>query len=150
MIFSLWVLAALGVVIWLCIVRVSLEMDWQALIAQNLTSQDQMFGFLSDAPDAARPHFTPHSDKREKLPADAQVLLVDLPPFVRAHFLHPVQVFWVEEGLRGSVTVPMVLDVLLPFILIKRRGSAWGNVAFDEGVVAIIPFGALAGSIVFG
>lgn len=124
-------------------------MDWQALILQHLTGQDQMFGFLSDAPDAARPRLTPHRDKSERLLTDAQVLLKGLPPFVRAHILHHVQVFLFEEGLRGSVTAPVIPDVLLPFVLVQRRGGARANVAFDEGVVTVVPFGELAGSIIF-
>lgn len=148
MIFSLWVLAAFGVVIWLCIFGVSLEMDWQALVVQHFTGQDQMFGFLLDALDSARPRFAPHRDKREILLADAQVLLVDLPPVFRAHVLHPVQVFWMEEGLGGSVTAPVFPDVCLPFILVERRGSTRANVAFDEGAEAVVPFGDLAGSFV--
>ena len=68
---SAWVLAAFGIVVWLYIVRVSLKMHRQALIAQLLTGQDQMFGFLSDTLDPARPLYTPHRDKSERLQADA-------------------------------------------------------------------------------
>lgn len=125
-------------------------MDWQALIAQHFTGQDQIFGIILNAPDAARPHYTPHRDKSERLLADAQVLLVYLPPFVRTHILHPVQVFWTEKGLGGSVTAPVIPDVILPFVLVERSGSTSTNVAFDEGVEAVVPFGELAGSIVFG
>lgn len=124
-------------------------MDRQALVSQHLTGQDQMFGFLSDAPDAARPRLTPHRDKGERFPADAQVLLVLLPPFVGAHFPHPLQVFLGEEGLGGSVTASSP-DVFLPFVLVQRMGCARGNVALEESVVAVVPFGELAGSVVFG
>lgn len=123
-------------------------MDWQAVIVQHFTGQDQMFVFLLDAPDAARPRFTPHCDKSERLLADAQVLLVCLPPLVGAHIPHPVQVFWIEEGLCGSATASFILDVVLPFDLVERSGSARGNVALDESVVALVPFGELAGSII--
>lgn len=123
-------------------------MDWQALIAQHFAGQDQMFGFLFDAPDPARPRFAPHRDKGEKLLADAQVLLVDLPPVFRAHGLHLVQVFWMEEGLGRPVTATVIPDVLLPVVLVERRGSTRANVALDEGVVAFVPCGQLAGSIV--
>lgn len=123
-------------------------MDRQTLILQHLTSQDQMFGFLLDALDAARPRFTPHRDKSKRLLADAQVVLVCLPPIALAHILHLVQVFWTDEGLGGSVTARMLFDVIHPLVLVERGGSARGNVAFEECGIAIIPFGALAGSII--
>lgn len=124
-------------------------MDRQALVAQLLTGQDQMFGFLSDALDPASPRYTSHRDKSEGLPADAQVFLVHHPPLVRAHGLHPVKVALVQKGLGGSVTAPVVLDVRLPQVLVQSIWSTGANVAFDEGVVAVVPFGALAGSVVF-
>lgn len=123
-------------------------MDRQTLILQHLTGQDQMFGFLLDVLDAARPQFTPHRDKSKSLLADAQVVLVYLPPVALAHILHLVQVFWTDEGLGGSVAARILFDVIHPLVLVERGGSARGNVAFEEGRIAIVPFGALAGSIV--
>lgn len=144
-------LAASGVVIRLQVFGVSLEVDRQALVgaAQHLAGQDQVFSLLPDAPDAARPRFAAHGDETERLPADAQVLLVYLPPCVGAHVLHPVQVFRVEEGLGGSVAAPVVPDVLLPLVLVEVVGGPAANVALDEGVVGVVPLGELAGSVVF-
>lgn len=51
--------------------------------------------------------------------------------------------------MRGSATASFILDVALPFHLVERSGSARGNVALDESVVALVPSGELAGSIVF-
>lgn len=123
-------------------------MDWQTLIVQNLTGQDQMFGVLSDASDTACPRLTPDSDKRERLSADAQVLLEGFPPFVRAHIFHPVQVFGTQEGLSRSVTATVIPDVRLPLIVVERSGYAGANVAFDKGAEAVVPFGGLAGSVI--
>lgn len=123
-------------------------MDGQAVIAQHLTGQDQMFVLLLDAPDATCARFTPHCDESKRLPADAQVLFVGLPPSLAAHLPHPLQVFWIEEGLRGSAAASFTLDVVLPFTLVERSGRARGNVALDKGVVALFPCGALAGSLI--
>lgn len=109
-----------------------------------------MFVFLSDALYAARPRLTPHGDKSERLPADAQVLLVRLPPLAAAHLPHLVQVFWTEEGLRGSATASFGLDEVLPLGLVKRIGGAGGNVVLDKSVVALVPIGGLAGSVISG
>lgn len=125
-------------------------MDRKALIVQHFTGQDQMFLFISDAPDPAGSRFTPHCDKSERLITDAQVLLEHLPPSVRAHGLHPFQLIWVKERLCRSVTAPVILDVLLPFILVERIRSSRTDVAFDEGREAVVPFGRLAGSVVSG
>lgn len=86
-------------------------MHGHTLVLQNLTGQDQVFGFLADVPDAAGSGFTPHRDESERLPADAQVLLVGAAARAGAHSLDPVQLFGVEEGLRGSVAAPVVPDV---------------------------------------
>lgn len=123
-------------------------MDGQAVIAQHLTGQDQMLVLLLHAPDATCARFTPHCDESERLPADAQVLLVGLPPFPAAHLPHPLQVFWIEEGLCGSAAAGFTLDVVLPFTLVERSGRARGNVALDEGVVALFPCRVLAGSLI--
>lgn len=123
-------------------------MDGQAAITQHLTGQDQVFVLLLDAPDATRARFTPHCDESERLPADAQVLFVGFPPFLAAHLPHPLQVFRIEEGLCGSATASLTLDVVLPFTLVERRGRASGNVALEKGVVALFPCRALAGSLI--
>lgn len=123
-------------------------MDGQAVSAQHLTGQDQMFVLLQHAPDATRARFTPHCDESERLPADAQVLLVGLPPFLAAHLHHPLQVFWIEEGLRGSAAARFTLDVVLPFALVERSGCARGKVALDKGVKALFPCRVLAGSLI--
>lgn len=125
-------------------------MDWQAVTAQHLAGQDQMFGFLSHALDAARPRLAPHRDKSEGLLADAQVLLVHLPSRGGAHVPHLFQVFWFEEGLCGSATACLILYEGLPFVLVERSWCARENVALEESVVAIVPSGALAGSFVSG
>lgn len=127
-------------------------MDRQALIviAQLLTGQDQMFSFLPDAPDPARPRLAPHRDKSERLPAHAQVVLVRHPAFVGAHGHHPVRVAGGEEGLSGSVTAAGVLDVVLPLVLVQSVRITRANVAFDEVFEAGVPSGALAGSVGFG
>lgn len=150
MIFSVRVPAAFAVVMWLSILRVSLKMNRKAVVAQPFTGQDQMLGFLPDASNTARSRLTPHRDKSERLPTDAQVVLVPLPAFVGAHRVHPLQVLGIEEGLRGSATAGFVHDVVLPLGLVERSGSAGGNVPLDEGVVAFGRSGALAGSIVLG
>lgn len=115
-------------------------MDGQTLVFQHLTGQDQMFSFPTDAPDPTGPQITPHCDESEGLIADAQVILVHLPTFVGADCLNLFQFVWMEEGLCGSVTVPVVLDVRLPFILIERVRSPRADVALDKGVEAVIPF----------
>lgn len=125
-------------------------MDWEALVIQDLTGQDQVFGFLSDAPDAAGPRFAPHGDEGERLVADAQVFLVDLPSSAGTHGLHLVQVARMEEGLRGSVTAPVGPDVLLPFILIGSGRGSRADVAGRELVEAVVPLGKLARSIILG
>lgn len=125
-------------------------MDRHTLIVHNLTGQDQMFGFLFDAPDAARPRLTPDSDKRERLAADTQVLLECFPPLVCAHSFHSVLVFGTEEGLSRSVTAAVIPDVRLPLVLVERSGHARANVPFDKGVEGTVPFGGLAGSVVLG
>lgn len=150
MVFSLRVLAAFAIVLWLLILRVSLKMNWQAVVAQHFTAQDQMLGFLPDASNAARSRLTPHCDESERLPTDAQVVLVPLPAFVGAHLVHPRQVLRIEEGLRGSATAGFVHDVVLPLGPVERSGSAGWNVPLEEGLVAPVRSGALAGSIVHG
>lgn len=123
-------------------------MDRQALVAQPLAGQDQMFGFLPHAPDPARARRAPHRDEGEGLAADAQVLLVHGAALVGAHRLHPGQVARPQEGLRGSVTAPVELDVILPLVLVQRLGSAGADVAFDERVEAVVPSGELARGVV--
>lgn len=125
-------------------------MDWQTLIVELLTGQDQVFGFLSDALDPTCSLITPHRYKSERPLTDAQVVLVHLSPLVSADGLHPVQFACVEEGLGGSVTAAVILDVVVPFILVQRIRSTRANVAFDKGAEAVIPFRELAGSVVSG
>lgn len=125
-------------------------MDRQALIAQLITGQDQMFAFLSDALDAACPRFAPHCDKVETLPADTHVLLVRDSPLGCAHSHHPVQVARVQEGLGGSGTVAVILDEIHPLVLVQSSRSTRGNVALLEVVEGVVPFGELAGSVVYG
>lgn len=118
------------------------------MIVQPLAGQDQMFSLRLDALDPTGSHFAPHCDKRERLLADAQVLLVHLPSPVGAHFLHSLQVRWVKEGLCRSVAA-LTPDELLPLVLVERCWSPRGKVALDEGVEAVVPFGEQAGSVVF-
>lgn len=125
-------------------------MNWQAVVAQHFTGQDQMLGFLPDASNAAGSRLTPHCDKSERLPTDAQVVLVPLPAFVGAHLVHPWQVLRMEEGLRGSATAGFVHDVVLPLGPVERSGSARGNVPLQEGFVTFSRAGALARGIVLG
>ena len=125
-------------------------MHRQTLILQLFTGQNQMFTFLNDAPDAAGAWLAPHCNKIERLVADAQVLLVRLPACLRAHGLHPVQLFRLKERLRGSVTAAVVLDVSLPLVLVESFGQPAANVPLDEGVEGIVPLGRLAGSVIFG
>lgn len=106
--FDLRVLAAFAVVLRLQIVGVSLEVDRQAVVAQHLTGQDQVLGFLSHALNAARPHLTPHGDKGERLATDAKVVLEPLAALLAANLLHPVQVLGVEKGLRGPSAARLV------------------------------------------
>lgn len=108
-----------------------------------------MLGFLPDAPDAAGSRLTPHRDEGEGLAADAQVLPVRRPAPAGAHVPHPVQVLGAQEGLGGPAAARLAPDELLPFVLVERKGRPGGDVALDEGVVAVVPFGALAGSLVF-
>ncbi|KAF3839709.1 hypothetical protein F7725_018426 [Dissostichus mawsoni] len=131
------------------IAKVSFKVDRQALIAQLITGQDQMFGFLFDAPDAARPRFAPHGDKAETLPADAHVFLVRCSP-LDVHSHHPVQVARLQEGLGGSGTVAVILDEIHPLVLVQSSRSIRGNVALLEVVEGVVPFGELAGSVVYG
>lgn len=97
-----------------------------------------MFGLLADALDAARSGLAPYRHESELLLADAQVLLVGLPPLAGAHLLHSVQVFWVEEGLRGSAAAGFTLDVVLPVLPVERGGGSGGQVALHEGFVALV------------
>lgn len=113
-------------------------MDRQTLVVHHLTGQDQMFSFLTDAPDPAGPRLTPHCDETEGLIADAHVVLVHLPTFVGADCVYPVQFVWMEEGLSGSPAAPVVPDVLLPFVLIERVRSPRADVALGKGIVAVI------------
>lgn len=108
-----------------------------------------MFGLLSDASDPAGSRFTPHRDKGEGHLTDAQVLLEHPPSPAGAHRLHPFQIVRVDEGLRGSVTASVVPDVGLPLVLGQRVGRARADVAFEEGPEAVVPFGRLAGSLIF-
>lgn len=111
-------------------------MDRQAVVSQHLAGQDQVLGLLSDALDAARPGLAPYRHERELLLADAQVLLVRLPPLAGAHLLHSVQVFRVEEGLRGPAAASFTLDVVLPVLPVERGRGSGGQVALQEGFVA--------------
>lgn len=63
--FDLRVLAAFAIVSRLHVVRVSLKVDGQAVVAQHVAGQDQVLGLLTDALDAARPHLAPHCDEGE-------------------------------------------------------------------------------------
>lgn len=123
-------------------------MDRQALVAQLLTGQDQMFGFPADALDAARPLLAPHRDEGEGLPADAQVVLVHHPPLVGAHGLHSGLAAFGQERLCGSATPPVVLDVNLPLVVVQRRWGTRAQVASEERVEAVVPLGELAGSVI--
>lgn len=143
-------MASSGIVIRSDTIWVSLKVDREALVVQDLTGQDQVFGFLSDAPDAAGPWFAPHGDEGERLVADAHVLLVELSSSVGTHCLHLLQVTRMEEGLRGSVTAPVGPDVLLPFILIDSGWGSRADVTVHELVEAVVPLGKLARSIIFG
>lgn len=125
-------------------------MDREALVVQDLTGQDQVFGFRSDAPDAAGPGFAPHGDKGERLVADAQVVLVDLTSPVGAHGYHLLQVARMEEGLRGSVTAPVGPNVLLPLILIDSGRGSLADVPIREPFEAVVPLGKLARSVILG
>lgn len=113
-------------------------MDRQAVVSQHLAGQDQVLGLLSDALDAAGSRFAPHRHKGERLVADAQVVLVRLPPLAGAHLPHPVQVAWVEEGLRGSAAAGFVLDVVLPLLPVQRGRRPGRQVALQEGFVALV------------
>lgn len=124
-------------------------MHGHTLVLHHLAGQDEVFGLLLDAPDAAGSRFAPHRDEGEGLLADAEVLLEHLPSFAGAHGPHPVQLPRVDEGLRGSVAAPVVPDVALPLVLVRRGGSALSDVSFEEGLEAVVPFGGLAGGVVF-
>lgn len=123
-------------------------MDWQAVLSQHLTGQDQVLGLLSDALDAARSGLAPYRHKSELLLADAQVLLVRLPPLAGAHLPHSVLVFGIEEGLRGSAAAGFTLDVVLPVLPVERGRGSGGQVALQEGFVALVGASALAGGLV--
>lgn len=43
----------------------------------------------------------------------------------------------------------LIPDELLPVVLVEGVGSAGGKVPLEEGVVAVVPLGELAGSVVF-
>lgn len=144
------VLAASVVVAGPQVLRVSLEVHREALVVQLLAGQDQMFLLGCDAPDAARARLAPHRHERERLLADAQVLLVNFASFVGAHGLDPLQVVRNEEGLCGSVTAAVAPDVFFPLVLIRGPRRAISDVALQEGPVAIVPLGKLARSFVFG
>lgn len=91
----LWVPAVFGVVVGLHILRIPLKVDGQALIlltGQHFTGQDQMFGFFLHALYPTASLFTPHSNKRERLLADAEVVVEDLPPLACAHIPDSLQV----------------------------------------------------------
>lgn len=146
----IWVLAVVGVFIGLQVFRVSFEVDRHALILQHLAGKDQVFVFLGDVLDPTGPVNAPHGDKSERLLADAQVPLQHLASAAGAHGFHPVQIVRVQEGLCGSVALPQTLDVPLPLVRIQRVGRPEGEVASDERLEAVVPFGVLAGSIVRG
>lgn len=123
-------------------------MHRQAVVPQHLAGQDQVLGLLSDALDAARPGLAPYRHEGELLLADAQVLLVRLPPLAAAHLPHSVQVFGVEEGLRGPAAASFTLDVVLPVLPVQRGRGSGGQVALQEGFVAPVGASALAGGLV--
>lgn len=148
MTFALWVLAGFGGVAGPRVLGVPLEMDRQAVVSQHLAGQDQVLGLLSDALDAAGSGLAPYRHEGELLLADAQVLLVRLPPLAGAHLPHSVQVFWVEEGLCGSAAASFTLDVVLPVLPVQRGGGSGGQVALQEGFVALVRASALAGGLV--
>lgn len=113
-------------------------MDRQAVVSQHLAGQDQVLGLLSDALDATRPGLAPYRHESELLLADAQVLLVRLPALAAAHLHHFVQVLWVEEGLRGSAAARFALDVVLPVLPVQGGRGSQGQVALQEGFVALV------------
>lgn len=107
-----------------------------------------MFGLLPDALDAAGSGLAADRHEGELLLADAQVLLVRLPPLAGAHLPHSVQVFGVDEGLRGSATAGFTLDVVLPVLRVRRGRGSGGQVALQEGLVALVGASGLAGRLV--
>lgn len=123
-------------------------MDRQAVRSQQLAGQDQVLGLLPDALDAAGPGLAADRHEGELALTDAQVLLVGLPPFAGAHLPHAVQVFGAEEGLRGSAAARFALDVVLPVLPVQRGGGSGGQVALQEGLVALGGAGGLAGGLV--
>lgn len=147
---GLRVLASSGVVVRLQVVRVSLKVHRQTLVVQNLAGQDQVFGFVLDAPDAAGSLLAPDGGEGEGLPADAQVVLEHLPSAAGAHGLDPAQILWMQEGLRGPVAAAVVLDVGPPLVHVVAGRRLRADVAPDEGVEAVVPPGALARGVVFG
>lgn len=149
MTFGLSVLAVSGIVTGLLIRGVPIKVDREAPIIQHLARQDQVFGFPSDSSDPTSSWLAPHRNKCERLLADAQVALQRLPSPAAAHGLHLLQIIWVEEGLRGSVTCS-ALDELLPLVLVKRSRSTRRKVATDEDLVTLCPTRGLAGSVVSG
>lgn len=146
--FRVGILAPSGIVAGLGAFVVSLKMDRHALVFQHLTGQDHMFALPDDVPDPAGALVAPHRDEGERLLADAQVLLEGLAACAGAHGPDPVQVFWVQEGLGGSLAAAVLLDVVPPLVLIQRGGQPRADVAPDESIVAVVPFGSLAGSVV--
>lgn len=123
-------------------------MDRQAVWSQHLAGQDQVLGLLPDALDAAGPGLAADRHEGELALADAQVLLVRLPPLAGAHLPHAVQVCGAEEGLRGSAAAGFALDVVLPVLPVQRGGGSGGQVALQEGLVALAGAGGLARGLV--
>lgn len=149
MVSFLRVLAAVGVVIGLQVTWVSFEVDRHALILQHFTGEDQVFRFLRDRFNSTGSLNAPDRDERERLLTDAHVLLQHLPSSAGAHGPHPLQVLRVEEGLRGSVTAPQALDVLLPLVMVQGVGRPRGKVASEEHFEAVVPFRGHARSLIF-
>lgn len=119
-------------------------------MTQQFAGQNQVFGLLPDALDAARPHFAPHCDEAERLAADAQVVLEPLAATLAAHLLHPGQVLGVQEGLCGPAAARLVQDVPLPLVLVEGGGRAGRQVTLEEIVKALVPSGTLTWSFVPG
>ena len=142
-------LAAPGVVIRFQVLRVALKVDGQTMVLQRLTGQDQVLALPHDGADPTGFGLAAHSDEGEALAADAQVLFELLAAPVAAHCLHPLQVAGVQEGL-GWPVAALGGDVLLPGVLVVAAGCSRWDVAAKEGVVGIVPPGALAGGVVLG
>lgn len=110
-----------------------------------------MFLLAADALDATGTRLHPHRGEGERLGADAHVLLVGPATAAGTDGVHFILLAGLDEGLGRPGAVSVRAQVRLPgLFVVQRSGSARRQVAAEEVVVAVVPFGAHAGEVVVG